>query len=248
MARYRHLAAFVLVCGLSACGSAPVQQASRAYWDEVWWQEHLLRTVQSVVHTPSDTTPIPAGGIHGTVRFTFDNGTIENPEIVTSTGDPYLDRLMLQQVAAAQGPKPVGPHASEPHEFELDLDMPTPFDAFQYSIYTAIDSRKIYPKDGIVAEATGNATVDFDYQDGKASGIVMTVGSRNEDLNKSSIDAVKTATLPPAPQDYAGKPVHMEVVFCYSMATSPTNIINKCPVGNNVIVVQAYRIEWTQRA
>lgn len=245
MRRWQYLAAFVLACGLSACGSTPTHQASQAYWDEPYWQERLLHAVQSMVHTPADTTPIPAGGIQGTVRFTLAEGVIENPEIVISTGDPQLDALLLQQVASAQPPKPVGPHAGEAHEFELQLDMLTPFEAFQYSVYAAIDLWKIYPKEAIIEGATGDTTLDFDYLDGKANDIAMTTSSRNKDLDKASIGAVTKAVLPPAPQAYAGKPIHMEVMFCYSIATSPTNIINKCPAGNNVIVVHAYRIRYT---
>jgi hypothetical protein len=149
---------------------------------------------------------------------------------------------MLQEVVSVQGPKPSGAHADEPHVFELELDMLTPFESLQYSIYTAIDSQKVYPKEAILEEATGNATVDFDYQDGKANGITMSMGSRNEDLNKASIGAITKAALPSPPLAYADRPIHMEVKFCYSLATSPTNIINKCPAGDNVIVVQGYRI------
>src|SRR5579859_4775275 len=224
MPRWRYLAAFVLACGLSACGSAPVHPASQAYWDEPYWQEQLLYAVQSMVHTPADTTPIPAGGIHGTVRFTLVDGVVELPEVTVSTGDPDLDRLMLQQVVLAQVPKPTGSHAGEPHEFELQLDMPTPYESFRYSVYAAIERQKIYPKDPIIAGATGNTTVDFDYLDGKANNIAMTISSKNKDLDKSSIGAVAKAALPSAPEIYAGKSMHMEVVFCYSLIFSPSNI------------------------
>lgn len=247
MRRYGYPLAFLLACALSGCGSAPPQaQASQdihAYWNNPFWQENLLSAVQSAVHQPDEGTPIT--GINGMVRFTVANGAIESPAIVASTGYADLDKLMLQQVASVKPPKTSGLHASEPHEFELLLDMLTPFDSFQYNIYRAIDNYRLYPREGIMAGATGNTTVDFDYLDGKANNITMTSSSKNRDLDKAAIGAVMKAVLPPASAVYAGKPMHMEVVFCYSLATSPTVIKNKCPTDKNVIAVEGARIMRT---
>lgn len=247
MRRYGYLLSLLLACALSGCSSAPPQarasQDVHAYWNNPFWQERLLYAVQSAVHQPDTGTPIT--GVNGMVRFTVANGAIESPAIVASTGYADLDKLMLQQVASVKPPKTSGPHASEPREFELLLDMLTPFDSFQYNVYRAIDEYRLYPREGIIAGATGNTIVDFDYQDGKANNIAIASSSRNRDLDKAAIGAVGKAILPPAPQAYSGKPVHMEVVFCYSLATSPTDIKNKCPTDKNVIAVEGARIMRT---
>lgn len=246
MRRYGYPIAFLLSCALSACGSAPagVNPDTRAYWSDPFWQEALLSTVQSAVHQPDTGTPII--GVNGMVRFTVSEGVIEHPEIIASTGYANLDKLMLQQVASAKPPETWGPHASEPHEFELLLDMLTPLDSLQYNIYRAIDYQKVYPKDPIIRGDTGNTTMDFDYLDGKASNIAMTGSSKSRDLDRAAIGAVTKAVLPPAPMTYTGKPIHMEVIVCYTLFMSPPDtIVNPCPTEKNVIVVKGTRIKRT---
>ncbi|HET7176631.1 MAG TPA: hypothetical protein VFK21_11565 [Gammaproteobacteria bacterium] len=197
-----------------------------------------MSAVQSMVHQTDGGTSIV--GVNGMVRFTVTDGAIENPEIVASTGYADLDKLMLQQVASAKPPKTWGPHAHEPHEFELLLDMLTPFDSFQYHVYRAIDAWKVYPRDPIIAGSTGDTVVDFDYLDSKAQNIVIALASKDKELNKASVNAVSKAKLPAAPPDYVGKNVHMEVVFCYTINNSPG-----CPAGKNVIDVRAARGAWS---
>lgn len=217
--------------------------AADPYWLDPRWDKTLLDAVQSVVHDPVDAADISARGLRATVKFTFADGAVEYPALVAGTGNQDLDDLLLRQVASAQIPKPTGLHADEPHDFLLDLDMPTPYEAFQYSVYASIDRQKVYPKDPIIAGATGNTTVGFDYLDGQANNIAMTISSKNKDLDRSSVGAVMKATLPSAPEVYAGKSMHMEAVFCYSLIFSPTDIKNKCPTEKNVILVQGTRIK-----
>lgn len=252
MRRHSYPAAFVLACALSACASSPDSVQSPApqrfnpatdpYWADPRWQAALLQSVQAVVHNPVDAADMSTPGLHGEVQFTLADGSIEYPDLAASTGDPNVDRLMLQQVVSAQPPKPTGPYAGQAHDFTLELDMPTPFESFQYSVYASIDYQKVYPKDPILAGATGNTTVDFDYLDGRANNISMTISSKNKELDKSSIGAVTKAVLPPAPQAYAGKSMHMEVIVCYTLMESSTDIKNKCPTEKNVIVVLGTRI------
>lgn len=251
MRRYGYPLVFALACALSACGSAPPNATptqadanSKAYWENPDWQEFLLGTVQSVVHQPDSSTPIT--GVNAMVRFTLDGGVIKDPQIVASTGYADLDKLMLQQVASAKLPRPRGAHADEPHEFELLLDMLTPLDWLQYNVYRAIDAWKVYPRDPIIAGSTGDTVVDFDYLDGKASNIAMTGSSKNKDLDRAAVGAVTRAVLPPAPMSYTGKPIHMEVVVCYTLFMSPPDtIVNPCPTEKNVIVVMGTRIKRT---
>lgn len=246
MHKYRTQAAFMLVCALSACGSAPPQvnpspqfdPATQAYWENPQWRAELFVVIQSVVHLPANASSSTTTGIHGTVRFLFDNGKIENPEIVSSTGDPELDKLMLQQAITAKVPKPIGLHTDQPHEFELPLDMPTLFEWFENNIYAAIDHTKAYTRDAILRGVTGSSTVDFDYLDGKALNIVIAKSSGIKELDQASFDAVSKAELPAAPPGYAGKTVPIEVIVCYCLNSSKS-----CPTGDNVVIVEGTRIK-----
>lgn len=259
--RFARLGLLVLLGGLAACGSTPTPRDSGEpvthfnpsqdpYWEDAKWDNALLDAVQSAVHDPADAADTSTPGFHATVKFTFLAGAIEYPEIIASTGNPDLDRLMLHQVSSAQVPQPTaGLQIDVPHEFVLDLDMPTPFESFQSSIYGAIDAQKIYPKSAIISAAAGNTRVDFDYQDGKASEIAMTASSHDKELDKVSVGAITKAAFPPSPAAYAGKKLHMQVLFCYTIASAENGSVftikNKCPAGRNVIVVQATRIKTT---
>jgi TonB family protein len=239
MRRYGYLAVFIIASVLNGCSTTPHRPLPErdAYWNVSWWQAHLFNAVQSAVHLPAKGPDASKSGIHGTVRFLFDKGVIENPEIVTSTGDADLDKLMLQQVASAKAPKPIGPHAAEPHEFELLLDMLTPLESFKFNIYAAIDSRKIYPREALLQGSTGSNTVGFDYLDGKATNIIIIRSSHSNALDKSSISAISNADLPAPSSVNIGKTVHLEFVFCYDLNTD-----KDCPKGENIIYVLGTRI------
>ncbi|HEY1773201.1 MAG TPA: energy transducer TonB [Gammaproteobacteria bacterium] len=254
--RIAPLALLIAVIGLGACASAPAPAPQDSaepvahfyptkdpYWQDQKWDKALADAVQSVVHDPVDPTGTATPGLHATVKFTYLNGIIEYPEITASTGDSDLDNLILHQIASVQVPKPTGLQTDQPHEFELDLYMSTAFESFQESIYAAIDAWKLYPKDAIIDTEAGNTVVGFSYLDGKANGISLITSSGSKALDKASIGAVTRATLPPAPTAYAGKSVPMQVLFCYTMATAlngpKVTIKNRCPVGKNMIVVQA---------
>lgn len=246
--RIARLALLVAMTSLAACSSTPAatdstepvahfDPAKDAYWQDPKWDKALGVAVQSVMHDPVDPAGTATPGIHATVKFTLVNGIIEYPEMVDGTGDPDLDKQMLHQVAAAQVPKPTGLQTDQPHEFELDLAMPTVFESLQDSIYAAIDAWKIYPVDAIRGGWQGRVTVSFDYLDGKASNIIVTKSSGNKDLDRASVATVTKANLPPAPTGYTGKTLHMEPMFCYNL-DGP----GKCPVRNDVILVYGTRL------
>ncbi|MHB8425950.1 MAG: energy transducer TonB [Gammaproteobacteria bacterium] len=230
---------------MSACGTAPSQVtpphffnlATTPYWMNPTWQAEMFAAVQCVARLPSNAASPAKHGIHATVRFTFDSGAIKDPVIVTSTGNPDLNKLLLQQVVTAKVPKPYGLHTDQPHEFELPLEMFTPYESFQYNVYAAIDRKREYPRDPILQDIMGITTVDFDYLDAKASHIVIIKSSGNKQLDKSSVNAVSKAELPAAPPAYADKTLHMQAIFCYNL-----NFAQKCPTGNNVIDVEGTRI------
>jgi outer membrane biosynthesis protein TonB len=241
MRKYGYSMVITLTSALSGCGSMPHQTKldkpdQHAYWNDPKWQASLLNAVQSAVHAPASVPSASTPGIHGTVEFLFANGTVQNPVIVTSTGNPDYDKLMLQQVATANVPAPIGPHANESHEFELPLDMPTPFEAFQSEVYAAIDYRKLYPREGLLGGSTGTTTVDFDYLDAKVSNIKITKSSGDRPLDNASVTAISNALLPTPPSFDVGKTLHIQVLLCYSL-----NNTNSCPSGKNVIYVTGTR-------
>lgn len=254
MRRLGYLATVLLACVLTACatGSAFTSKFRPGvvifnpdkdpYWDDPRWQFRLMDTIEAVLVVPADPSDTSPLVYQATVRFRLQDGSIQNPEIVTGTGHPDLDKLMLQQLASVQPPTPTGPHAGEPHDFTLDVDMLTPYEALQHSIYDAIDSQRLYPKDAILAGTTGIAAIDFDYVDGNATGIALTASSKDKLLDKTSLGTVARSKMPSAPSAYAGKTIHVEVLFCYTLWESPNDTKNNCPVGRNVIVVSGTRI------
>lgn len=242
------IALLVLMAGIAGCASAPGRDADATaphrfdpaadpYWLDPVWAKALLDAAQSVVQYPAPPTDMKTVGPQVTIKFTFADGAIKDPAIIAGTGDPTLDDLLLKQVSSAQVPKPAGLHTDEPHGFLLDLDMLTPFESFQRSVYSAIDRYKIYPKDAVFAGTMGQTTVDFDYIDGKANGIAIVKSSNNHVLDKASLNTVTNAIMPPVPPAYAGRNMHMEVVVCYAL-----NDPKLCPVANNVILVFGARI------
>ncbi len=249
MRAYQYLTALAMVCLLAACGSAPPQETPRQgllpssypgyhpYWMNTAWQAELFEAVQSKVHLPADTAASATSEIYGTVKFVYDNGTIKDPVIIKSTGNPDLDKLLMQQVVTAKVPKPFGLQTDRPHAFQLPLQMFTIYKSFQYSIYAAIDSKKEYGREAILRGDTGTTTVAFDYRDGKADNIKVGKSSEHEDMDQTSIVAVVNAIMPPPPPGYAGKTLHLQAIICYCLNSSKS-----CPKGNNVIVVEGTRI------
>jgi len=254
MGKLPHAMMLAAVCALSACVGPHTQAfltkdgtllyfdpAKDPYWQNPAWTAALFRAVQSAVQEPGDPADTTTHGAHAKVKFTYADGVIEYPDIVESTGNPDLDKLMLHQVASVQPPVAAGLRADETHEFVTDLDMPTPFEAFQSGIYSAIDAQKVYPKDAVIGGAGGVNAVDFDYLDGSIAGITLVQSSKNKDLDKASVNAVTKAVMPPVPAAYAGKARHMEAIFCYSLDGSE-RIGPSCPAALNVIFVTGTRI------
>ncbi|HKT31547.1 MAG TPA: TonB family protein [Gammaproteobacteria bacterium] len=245
---YLYQAAFILACALSACSSAPrqgnvprfVYPGTQAYWLNPYWQAELFQAVQCVAYLPDNETNRTASGIQGTVRFTYDKGVITNPAIFKSTGNPDLDKLLLQQVVTAKVPKPFGLNTDQPHEFELLIEMFTPYESFRCNVYAAIKQKPEYPRDAFLRGKTGIATVAFDYLDGKVSNLVVVSTSGHNDLDQASLNTVSNAVLPAPPAGYAGKTLQMQAIFCYDI-----NFTKKCPIGANVIDVEGTRIKRT---
>ena len=254
--RLIRLMCLALLGGMEACAGPGVHKvqvrqityypsgfdpAKDPYWEDPRWDKTLLDAAQSAVHNPVDPADTSTPGLHAVVKFTYQDGTAEYPEIVQSTGDTDRDELLLHQLASAQLPQTSGVDTDKPHVFVLDLNMPTPFESFQTTIYNAIDNQKVYPKDAVIEGAQGITTVGFDYADGKATDIAMTKSSNDKDLDDASVGAVTKAVVPAPPAIYAGKTFHMELMFCYALYQSYTDK-NRCPESLNVILVTGIRI------
>ena len=235
-----------LLGSLAACAStsAPNTVSPRndpfariPYWQDPFWQVNLYHAIQAAVHRPDDMGDGSTTDTRATVGFTVANGDTQDLTIVSSTGDAGLDQLVLQQVGSAKVPPPFGGNITEPHHFELGLDVLTLTEWLKYNIYYAIDQYKVYPKSAIMNAASGSTTVDFDYLDGKAENITLVKASNGVGLNQASLQAVEKAQFPTPIPAYLGRTLHMEAIFCYSLNGSP-----KCPQGNNVILVEAMRV------
>lgn len=244
MRNYIYATALVLSCALSACSSTlpypnlpPSYPGNRPYWTNAGWQAAMHTAIQCVVHLPANMDTASTSGMQATVRFLYAHGVIKNPMIVKSTGNPDVDKLLLQQVITAKIPKPFGLHTDQSHEFELPLDMFTPYESFEYNVYAAIDRKQVYPRDPIIYGITGSTTVDFDYLNAKASHIVIVKSSGNKELDQSSVSAIYNAELPLPTPGYTSKTIPMQVIVCYCL-----NSAESCPTGKNVVVVEGTRI------
>ena len=206
--------------------------SSKPYWEDENWDSTLFKTVQAAVRYPADLPDQSIQSAHAKVEFTFVDGRITDPEIAESTGYPDLDAAMLRQVASASVPKAFGPHATEPHSFAMQLEVPTPFEAFSYAEATAIDARKFYPKQALLEGAEGSVVVSFTYLDGKVSDVAIATSSKDKSLDNAAIQAISNARFPPPPPGYASKPLHMKVLLCYSLGSS-----NICPETKRIVQV-----------
>lgn len=252
----RPLVCVALLGGVAACAGPGVHKvqirettyypsgfdpAKDPYWEDPRWDKTLLDAVQSAVYNPADPADTSTPGLHMVVKFTYQDGAAEYPEVVQGTGDPKKDDLLLHQLASTQLPQATGNDADKPHEFVLDLDMPTPFESFEYKMFDAIGYAKVYPKEAVIEGAQGTTTVDFDYADGKATDISMTKSSQSKVLDQASLGTVARAVMPPAPEIYAGKTFHVKVLFCYALYQSD-NDSRRCPTRRDVILVTGTRI------
>lgn len=240
MRTYLYIPTLMLACVLGACGSMPSREpppqyrlfnpATQPYWSNPYWQLALSQAVQSVVHLPANASSPAKPGIHATVQFTYEHGTIRDPLIASSTGSPDLDKLLLLQVMTAKIPKAYGLHTDQPHVFRMPLQMFTVYESFQFNLYLAIQSNPEYPRYALLSDQTGIATLEFDYLDSKASNIKIIKSSGHGILDQSSEKIIADTELPTPPPGYTGKTLHLQAIFCYSINYSP-----KCPTGNNVI-------------
>ncbi|HSN17828.1 MAG TPA: energy transducer TonB [Gammaproteobacteria bacterium] len=76
---------------------------------------------------------------------------------------------------------------------------------FDASMLAAINAAKVYPKEAIMAGESGAVTVSFDYINGVVSNIHVDKSSGSRSLDRSAIQAVQKAAMPPKPAEIAGQ-------------------------------------------
>ena len=87
---------------------------------------------------------------------------------------------------------------------------------FAASMKQAIDAAKVYPKEAVLAGETGTVTVSFDYVNGVVSNIKVDKSSGSRAIDRSAMQAVQKAALPPKPAELAGLN-HFAVVLNYTL-------------------------------
>lgn len=87
---------------------------------------------------------------------------------------------------------------------------------FSASMKAAIDAAKVYPKEAVLSGETGTVTVSFDYINGVVSNIHVDKSSGSRSIDKSAMQAVQKAALPPKPAEIAGQN-HFAVQLNYTL-------------------------------
>ncbi len=130
----------------------------------------------------------------------------------------------LSEVPAIPSPIPI-PNAVPPQPPQPP-PIPTPqpkvdINAIQAEFYAqlkaAIDAAKVYPRQAILAGATGTATVSFDYHDGKVSNIRIDRSSGDRSLDRAAMDAVNNAHYPPPPSQFVGQTIHPVITVVFTL-------------------------------
>jgi periplasmic protein TonB len=130
----------------------------------------------------------------------------------------------LSEVPAIPSPIPI-PNAVPPQPPQPP-PVPTPqpkvdLNAIRANFYSelkaAIDRAKVYPRQAILAGATGTTTVSFDYHDGTVSNIHIDRSSGDRSLDRAAMDAVNNAHYPPPPPQFAGQTIHPVITVVFSL-------------------------------
>ncbi|MGE5624148.1 MAG: energy transducer TonB [Bacillota bacterium] len=99
---------------------------------------------------------------------------------------------------------PVQPPQPPPIPVQRPVNPDTIMNEFVASMRAAIDAAKVYPKEAILAGETGIVTVSFDYVNGVVSNIHVDKGSGSRAIDRSAMNAVQKAVMPPKPAELAG--------------------------------------------
>lgn len=197
---------------LTACAG------SLHYWDDRKWVAQLYQAVQDSFSLPPDIDP-KIQYHDATVQFTYADGTLQDAEMVKSSGSEAVDVAIQRGIAAIHVPAPPGPPNPEPHRFQMDVHtsgfqtdvpMPAALESFTWALHRAIFAAARNPG----GTSAGRVSVDFHYADGKVSNITVTQTSGASEIDKAAVDAVAQAKLPPTPAAFS-KITHFVITFCF---------------------------------
>lgn len=88
---------------------------------------------------------------------------------------------------------------------------------FYSQLKAAIDAAKVYPRQAILAGATGSTIVSFDYHDGTVTNIRVDRSSGDRSLDRAAMDAVHNAHYPAPPPQFAGQTIHPVITVVFSL-------------------------------
>lgn len=193
------------------------QTSDDAYWNDKSWIVHLYRSVQSQIQYPKDmASAIPGNGVV-TVRFTYSQGHLDNPEIIKTTGSDALDTAVLEQLRTMKAPVASGTKAGIAHAFQMSLMLTSPPNAFENQLIAEVYKKRFYPRSAIINREQGEVTISFWYEDGKLTDPQVEQSSGSAVLDQAAIETVSEASMPPVPDTIRGKKLRLSLSICYSM-------------------------------
>lgn len=197
----------LFAAGLIACLTACA--GSLHYWDDRKWVAQLYQAVQLGIYLPADIDP-KIQYHDATVQFTYADGTLQDAEVVKSSGSEEVDAAIESGIAAIHVPAPPGPQNPEPHRFQMDVLIPMALEAYTAALHRAIQAAVHYPSGALY----GRVSLGFDYADGKTSNITVIHPSGTREIDEAAVDAVAHANMPPTPAAFS-KIKHFVVAICF---------------------------------
>lgn len=214
--RARILAILMIAGLLASCASTSV-----SYWDNPQWVNALGKVVHSGIQYPKDAAQedFPSGT--AIIEFTYDNGKLQAPHILKSTGSKALDAAIIDQIPVITLPKAQGLNTKTPHNFEMEVSLYAANSAFSRAINRAISKNMLHFHFPAAAEsrdmklgAVGWVVINFKYRNGKIFDTKIAQSNGNALLNSIILQVLQTASMPPTPDYARNLTFNLSAPFC----------------------------------